>query len=109
MTITYNGDTAQNEGFWMRWGSKGKSYQVFSSPSVGINQLRYYSGKDAAPTIVGCKGLRIKRRYPPYSTSATIPRSCLAKAPDKLRFQGIATEGTSSIDETKVSKAIARG
>ena len=43
------------------------------------------------------------------STKVVIPRSCLAKAPDELRFQGIATEGLYSSDETKVSRAIARG
>jgi len=38
-----------------------------------------------------------------------IPRSCLKRAPDKLKFQGIATEGLANADETEITKAIARG
>jgi hypothetical protein len=43
------------------------------------------------------------------STKTVIPRSCLTKPANKLRFKGIPTEGVASSDETKVSKAVARG
>ncbi len=104
MKLTYSGAAAQNESFYMRWGSGDAAYQVFASPVSGIEELRYY-GKGNA---VKCAGLRVKR--PTGSvTKAVVPRSCLEKAPDKLRFQGIATEGIYSSDETKISKAIRRG
>ena len=101
MTMKYAGSAAQNESFYMRWGS-GKHYQVFLSPAADLKELRYASKK------VACAKLVVTR---PSSTTTkvVIPRTCLKKAPDKLRFQGIATEGLHSVDETKVSKAVARG
>lgn len=103
MKLTYNGGAAQNESFYMRWGDGG-AYQVFVSPAAGIEELRYY-GKGKA---VRCEGLKI-RRPSKDETKAIVPRDCLRQAPDKLRFQGIATEGLFSVDETKVSTAIKRG
>lgn len=108
MTMTYNGDRGQNESFYLRWGSKGQSYQVFSSPSAGLNELRYAAGGSAPGKKVACPGLRIMRSGS-ATTTAAIPRTCLGKAPDAVRFQGIATEGLSSLDQTKVSKVVARG
>lgn len=103
MTMTYSGMRAQNESFYMRWGSNAsKSYQVFISPSAGKKELRLNSKK------VSCGKLVVKQPTK-LSTKVKVPRSCLKKAPDKLRFQGIATEGLYSKDETKISKAIARG
>lgn len=104
MKLTYNGQAAQNESFYMRWGSGDDAYQVFVSPSADIEELRYY-GKGKA---VKCDGLKIRRPSNDV-TKAIVPRECLDKAPDKLRFQGIATEGLSSVDETKISEAIKRG
>lgn len=108
VTMTYAGGRAQNESFYLRWGSKGQSYQVFVSRSVGMKELRYYSSAKATGKRVACKGL-VVRRPTALSTTAIIPRTCLAKAPDKLRFQGIATEGLSLSDETKLSPSIKRG
>jgi hypothetical protein len=102
MTMTYAAFTAQNESFYMSWGRGTKSnYQVFLSPSANLKVLRY-KGND-----VRCRQLRVKRGT--RSTTVTVPRSCLPKAPGRLRFQGIATEGLFSSDETAVSKAIRRG
>lgn len=108
MTMTYSGARAQNESFYLRWGSAGKSYQVFNSPSARIKELRYYASASAATKKITCSGL-VVRRVTSSSTSVTIPRTCLAKAPNALRFQGIATEGVSSADQTKISKLTARG
>ena len=38
-----------------------------------------------------------------------VPRSCLPRAPDRLRFRGIATEGLFASDQTRLSAAIDRG
>lgn len=108
MTMTYAGSRAQNESFYLRWGSAGRSYQVFNSPSAGLKQLRYYASSSAATKTITCSGLTV-RQPTSTSTSVTIPRSCLTKAPNALRFQGIATEGLSSSDQTKVSTSTARG
>jgi hypothetical protein len=102
MKLSYNGQAAQNESFYMHWGDE--SYQVFVSEVSGIQELRYH-GKGKA---VKCDGLKVKRPSNDV-TKAIVPRDCLNKAPDKLRFQGIATEGLYSVDETKISKAIKRG
>jgi hypothetical protein len=39
----------------------------------------------------------------------TIPRTCIPKAPNKVKFQGTATQGVLPADQTKVSGLIARG
>ena len=105
MKLTYNGQAAQNESFYMRWADGAESYQVFTSPSAGLEELRYHGKKEKT---VKCDGLKIRRPSKDV-TKAVVPRDCLDQAPDKLRFQGIATEGLSSVDETKISKAIKRG
>jgi len=108
MTATYSGDgyegRAQNESFYMRWGSSGKYYQVFLNNPSESKALRF-SGKDKD---IACGGLRVKRPTG-RSTKVIVPRSCITKAADKLRFQAVATEGLYSKDETKVSKAVKRG
>jgi hypothetical protein len=108
MTMTYAGARPQNESFYVKWGKTGKRYQVFNSPSAGIRELRYYRGTNASPKRIDCSGLRVTQPSA-KSTKVVIPRRCLTKAADRLRFQGIATEGLMSSDETKVSKAVARG
>ena len=108
MTMTYAGAHPQNVSFYMNWGKAGKRYQVFDSPSARIRELRYYGGTHAAAKRTTCSGLRVTRPSA-TSTKVVIPRRCLTKAADRLRFQGIATEGLASSDETKVSKAVARG
>jgi hypothetical protein len=108
MTMTYAGDRPQNESFYISWDKSGKRYQVFNSPSANIRELRYYATKNAAAKKTRCSGLRVTQPSA-TSTKVVVPRSCLKKAADKLRFQGVATEGLSSSDETKVSKAVARG
>ena len=101
MTMTYAGGRPQNESFYMRWGAKDY-YQVFVSPSASLKELRYSGGK------VRCAGLVI-RRPTTRSTTAIIPRSCLPKAPAKLRFQGIGTLGLMNFDETRISTLVGRG
>ena len=108
MTMTYAGARAQNESFYLKWGTTGKRYQVFNSPAAGLRELRYYRAANASAKRIECGGLRVTQPSA-LSTKVVIPRSCLTKAADKLRFQGIATEGLMSSDETKVSKAVARG
>ena len=102
MTMTYNGFRAQNESFYMRWGD-GKYYQVFR-PAGGGAQLRL----NDPSSVKDCDGLKV-REPSELSTKVIAPRSCLKKAPDRLKFQGIATEGLSNSDETEITKAIARG
>lgn len=108
MTMTYSGSRPQNESFYLRWGSTGRSYQVFVSRPAGLRELRYHAGSTAATKKVACSGLAV-RRPTSTSTSVTIPRSCLSKAPNALRFQGIATEGLMSADQTRISASTARG
>jgi hypothetical protein len=109
MSMTYADIAlAQNESFYLRWGA-GKSYQLFSSDSAGIRELRYYSSKSALPKVVRCSGLTVTHQTAQDRTRVKIPRTCLAHAPKKLKFQGIATMGLSSSDQTKVTGKIAQG
>ena len=99
---------AQNVGFYVKWGT-GKYYQAFSSPSAGLKELRYSSGAGAVPKKVRCGNLTITRSAAKDTVRVVIPRACLPKAPDKVRFQGIATMGLFSSDQTRTSARIARG
>lgn len=108
MTMTYAGARPQNESFYMAWGKSGQRYQVFNSPSANIRELRYHRGTNAAAKRTTCSGLRVTQPSA-TSTKVIIPRRCLTKAADTLRFQGIATVGLASSDKTTVSKALARG
>ncbi len=110
MTMTYASSAdAQNESFYLHWGTAGKRYQVFESRSAGIRELRFYSGSNAAARPVTCAGLRVVHRDAYEATKVVIPRSCITKAANALRFQGVATAGLSSSDETKKSPRTARG
>jgi hypothetical protein len=108
MTMAYAGARPQNESFYLIWGSAGKRYQVFESASSGLREVRYYRAKNASSKHVACPGLKVTHPSA-RSTKVVVPRSCVKKAADKLRFQGVATEGLMSLDETKVSRAVARG
>jgi hypothetical protein len=92
----------QNESFYIRWGTSA-SYQVFNSPSAGLRELRFNG------TRVRCADLRVTRLPDIQSTRVVVPRRCLPQAPKRLKFQGIATQGMQSVDETVVSPWVARG
>ncbi len=108
MTMTYaDAAEAQNESFYLRWGRK--SYQVFESRSAGLRELRYYRNGSAAARTVDCAGLKVVHRDKADATKVVIPRSCIPKAADTLKFQGIATAGLSLVDETRRSPRTRRG
>jgi hypothetical protein len=94
-------EAAQNQSFYIKW--KTKDYQVFYSASAGMKELRFNGKK------VRCKELRVKPLPDVESTRVVVPRSCIPKAPNALKFQGVATAGVFSVDETAVSAKVARG
>lgn len=98
---------AQNQSFYIQWGAP-KKYQVFHSPGVGITELRFFRDADTFRSV-DCAGLRVTENDTAQTTKATVPRSCIGKAPDTLRFKAIATQGTSLSDETKLTPAARRG
>jgi len=103
MVMRYtNVQDAQNESFYIRWGTKSY-YQVFYSKSGGMKELRYNGNK------VACGSLSVTRLAAKESTRAVIPRSCLPQAPNRLKFKGIATAGLYSIDKTALSPWVNRG
>jgi hypothetical protein len=108
MTMTFASlADAENESFYIRWGT-AKRYQVFYSHSAHITELRFF--RDAFTfRSVACGGLQLTDNADANTTEAVVPRSCLAKAPDRLRFKGVTTQGTSLIDRTRVSPLTARG
>ena len=103
MTMKYSDiGLAQNESFYVRWGTPA-SYQVFNSPSAGMRELRYNGQR------VRCAGLEVTRQASLDQTRAVVPVRCLGKAPQRLRFQGIATAGLTNSDQTAVSALVRRG
>ena len=102
MTMTYGGARPQNESFYIKYGEP-KNYQVFVSSGIGTKELRFNSRK------VPCSGLSVSHDAALLQTKVVVPRSCLSKAPNKLRFQGVATEGLYSSDKTALSPWVKRG
>lgn len=104
MAMTYAGSRPQNESFYLRWGrNASKSYQVFVSSTAGLEVLRL----NGEP--VSCGRLDVTHDGDTLVSRVTVPRSCLPRAPDRLRFRGIATEGLFGSDQTRLSAAIGRG
>jgi hypothetical protein len=97
----------QNHSFYLQWG-KPKKYQVFYSPAQNVKELRFYRTASQFGTV-RCAGLKVVDRPRLNTTTATIPRKCISKAPDTLRFKGVATLGLSMSDSTKLSKKVKRG
>jgi len=103
MTMKYaNLDDAQAQSFYISWGTKAK-YQVFVSPSAGKEELRFNGTRTA------CGGLQVAALPAKESTRVVVPRSCIPKAANKLKFKGIATQGNFGKDETALSPWVARG
>lgn len=103
MTMRYTSlADAQNQSFYIRWGTSA-SYQVFVSPSAGLQELRFNGTRRA------CAGLQVRALPTSESTRVTVPRSCLGQAPGRVKFQGIATQGLFASDETGVSPWVRRG
>jgi hypothetical protein len=103
MTMKYSDiGLTQSESFYIRWGTSA-SYQVFNSPSAGMRELRYNGQK------VRCAGLEVTRQASLDQTRALVPVKCLGKAPQRLKFQGIATAGLMNCDQTAVSAWVRRG
>lgn len=109
MTMTYADIRfVDNESFYLAWGTAGARYQVFSSRTNGV-ALRYYPRTNAAQQTVPCPGLTVVQHADLQRTTITLPRTCIRKAPDRLRFQGVATAGLSESDQTRYSPVVARG
>ncbi len=98
---------AQNRSFYIQWG-KPQKYQVFDSPSAAISELRFVRA-DGTFAKVACDGLKVTEDAGTNTVKAVVPRSCLPKAPNQVRFKGIATMGLTDKDETKVSPLMKRG
>lgn len=102
MTMRYARlDAAQNQSFYIRWDGPAY-YQVWVSGRV--KELRF-----KAATRVTCAGLRVTALPARQSTRVVVPRSCLRRAPGRLRFRGIATRGVDAHDETSLSAFVRRG
>jgi len=100
-------EDAQNRGFWIQWGEPQK-YQVFDSPSAAISELRFHRANGTFAKVA-CTGLNVTEDATTNTVKAVVPRSCLPKAPNQVRFKGIATMGLTEKDETKVSPLMKRG
>ena len=98
---------AQNRSFYIQWGQPQK-YQVFDSPSAAISELRFHRANGTFAKVA-CAGLQVTEDAGTNTVRAVVPRSCLPKAPDRVRFKGIATQGLSLSDQTKVSPLVNRG
>ncbi|MDN5893687.1 MAG: hypothetical protein L0H93_06630 [Nocardioides sp.] len=100
--MTFAGAFAQVDSFYMRWG-KARSYQVFYAPATKHKELRL-DGR-----TVRCPKLKVAHHRATHVSTATVPRACIPKAPNKLRFQGVATYGLFNSDQTRTSAPVRKG
>jgi hypothetical protein len=111
LTTKYaDSSTAQVEFFAITWAGPNKGYGVVSSAVTGDRELVYSKNKSDEGTTIACKGLNVKRNARANTTKVIVPRTCLTKAPDKLRFQaGALNVQDGGSDETKRTKKVKRG
>ena len=100
-------EEAQNRSVWIQWGEPQK-YQVFDSPSAAISELRFHRANGTFAKVA-CAGLQVTEDAGTDTVKAVVPRSCLPKAPNRVRFKGIATQGLSLSDQTRLSPLVNRG
>ena len=98
---------AQSRSFYIQWGQPQK-YQVFDSPSAATSELRFHRANGTFAKVT-CVGLKVTEDVGTNTVKAVVPRSCLPNAPDRVRFKGIATQGLSLSDQTKLSPLVNRG
>ena len=103
--MTYDGYRPQTENFYVKWGSDGKYYKLQHSP----NGTRLWFSNGSGETEKTCDGDKVSYDADSYVSTGVVPRSCMPKAPDSVKFQGIATEGLYEMDKTKTSAAVDRG
>ena len=103
--MAYDGYRPQVENFYVKWGTAGKYYKLQRSPNG--TSLWYSNGSEESEKT--CAGDRVRHDEDTYVSTGTVPRSCMPRAPGRVRFQGIVTEGLSDFDETRTSSRVARG
>lgn len=103
--MEYDGHRPQVENFYVRWGTSGKYYKLQRGPNG--TSLWYSNGSGESERT--CDDARVRHDGDTFVSAGTVPRSCLPQAPDKVKFQGIATEGLFSSDRTRISPRVDRG
>jgi hypothetical protein len=91
---------ARFQSFYIHWDSPAY-YQVQVTPKGKRLEFK-------AATRVACAGLRVTVLRPRQSTRVVVPRKCLRRADNRLRFRGIAARGLNA-DETSLSPWVRRG
>lgn len=106
MEMTYDAHRPQVENFYVKWGTAGEYYKLQRSAGTGTTLwFSNGSGESKRP----CTGDKVTHNANTVVSTAGIPRSCMPKAPDKVKFQGVVTEGLFASDRTKTSPGVARG
>jgi hypothetical protein len=98
------------------WGTK-PTYQVQAACTAGTTWTRglYYDGdrRDGgwAEKRVSCGGFRLKYDAPEKAWRAVVPRSCIPKAPDRIRVEseGINYAGSAIPGEAGPTRLLRRG
>lgn len=105
MRMTYDGDRPQVENFYVKWGTDGKYYKLQRSP----NGTTLWFNNGASESEKSCSSDNLSHNSDTFVSTGVIPRSCMSRAPDKVKFQGFVTEGLFDSDQTKTSAGVARG
>lgn len=103
--MTYDGYRPQVENFYVSWGTQGKYYKLQSSP----NGTSLWFNNGSSESEKACGDDKVSHDSETFVSTGVIPRSCIPKAPDRVKFQGIVTEGLFESDQTAVSARVARG
>jgi hypothetical protein len=93
------------ENFYVKWGTAGKYYKLQRSPSG--TTLWFNNGSSESEK--SCSNAEVSHNSDTFVSTGVIPRSCMSRAPDKVKFQGVVTEGLFDHDQTKTSAGVARG
>ena len=106
MKMSYDAHRPQVENFYVKWGTAGKYYKLQRSAGNGTT-LWFSNGSGESKRA--CAGDKVTHNADTVVSTAVIPRSCMPRARDKVKFQGVVTEGLFDSDQTKTSPGVARG
>ena len=103
--MSYDDYRPQVENFYVKWGTSGRYYKL--QRSTNGTSLWYSNGSEESER--SCAGDRVRHDDETFVSTGTVPRSCMPRAPGRVKFQGIVTEGLFDSDQTRTSSRVARG
>jgi hypothetical protein len=103
-------ELVQVETLYIKW--QGTTYYRINRGNYDDDpqaEVRFILVTEDGDKEKSCPDLNVSRSNSTDTAIYRVPRSCIPKAADRVKAQGVASAGVSSSDQTKVTDRIARG